>query len=245
MRILQFRERFAHLFGDHGPFQGPFPQLFQEQLAARTGLDIELAFVEKRVAANPNDIGMQVLLADYLSGKGTDLDRAAASANKAIQILSTATKPAGMTEAQWEKQSNGQKGLAYSALGQVYVNQKDDAKAVAAFEQAKPLLKDSTLNYARNLYRLGFTLAQMKRDTEARAALEEAAKPDTSYRAMAEELLRKKGHSQLAKRAGRETAHGRIACHIDAGTGRAALVEMYKRKNREVLGSAGRYGQEI
>jgi tetratricopeptide (TPR) repeat protein len=159
-----------------------------------------LAFVEKRVAANPNDIGMQVLLADYLSGKGTDLDRAAASANKAIQLLSTATKPAGMTEAQWEKQSNGQKGLAYSALGQVYVNQKDDAKAVAAFEQAKPLLKDSTLNYARNLYRLGFTLAQMKRDTEARAALEEAARPDTSYRAMAEELLRKLPASRARRR---------------------------------------------
>jgi fructose-bisphosphate aldolase class II len=29
------------------------------------------------------------------------------------------------------------------------------------------------------------------------------------------------------------------------GPARAALVEMYKRKNRDVLGSAGRYGQEI
>jgi fructose-bisphosphate aldolase class II len=29
------------------------------------------------------------------------------------------------------------------------------------------------------------------------------------------------------------------------GPARAALVEMYKRKNREVLGSAGRYGQEL
>jgi tetratricopeptide (TPR) repeat protein len=150
-----------------------------------------LAFVEKRVAANPNDIGMQVLLADYLSGKGTDLERAAAAANKAIQLLSTATKPAGVAEAEWEKQSNGQKGLAYSALGQIYVDQKDNDKAVAAFEKAKPLLKDSTVNYARNLYRLGSTLAQMKRNTEARAALEEAAKPDTPYRAMSQALLRK------------------------------------------------------
>jgi len=29
------------------------------------------------------------------------------------------------------------------------------------------------------------------------------------------------------------------------GPARTALVEMYKRKNREVLGSAGRYGQEF
>ncbi|MDE3135212.1 MAG: tetratricopeptide repeat protein [Acidobacteriota bacterium] len=159
-----------------------------------------LAFVEKRVAVNPDDIGMQVLLADYLSGKGTDLDRASAAANKVIQLLSTATKPAGMTDAQWEKQSNGQKGQAYSALGQVYVDQKDNDKAVAAFEQAKPLLKDSTVNYARNLYRLGSTLAQMKRNTEARAALEEAAKLETPYRAMSEALLRKLSTSRARTR---------------------------------------------
>jgi tetratricopeptide (TPR) repeat protein len=159
-----------------------------------------LAFVEKRVTLNPDDVGMQVLLADYLSSKGTDLDRAVAAANKAIQVLSTATKPANMTEAQWETQSNGQKGLAYSALGQVYVNQKDNAKAVAAFQQATPLLKGSTVNYARNLYRLGFTLAQMKRNTEARAALEEAAKPDTPYRAMSEALLRKLAPATRARR---------------------------------------------
>jgi fructose-bisphosphate aldolase class II len=29
------------------------------------------------------------------------------------------------------------------------------------------------------------------------------------------------------------------------GPARKALVEMYKRKNREVLGSAGRYGEEL
>jgi fructose-bisphosphate aldolase class II len=29
------------------------------------------------------------------------------------------------------------------------------------------------------------------------------------------------------------------------GPARTALIEMYKRKNREVLGSAGRYGSEI
>jgi tetratricopeptide (TPR) repeat protein len=149
-----------------------------------------LAFVKKRVAANPDDVGMQLLLADYLSTKGTELDQAETSANKVIQLLSTAQKPAGMADAQWQKQSSNQKGLAYSALGQVYVNQKKDDEAVKAFEQAKPLLVGSTENSARNLYRLGYTLAKMKRYTEARAALEEAAKPNTPYRAMSEKLLR-------------------------------------------------------
>lgn len=154
-----------------------------------------LAFIKKRVAANPNDVGMQLLLADYLSTKGTELDQAETSANKVIQILSTAQKPAGMADAQWQKQSSNQKGLAYSALGQVYVNQKKNEDAVKAFEQAKPLLVGSTENSARNLYRLGYTLAKLKRYTEARAALEEAAKPNTPYRAMSQKLLRTLPHT--------------------------------------------------
>ena len=147
-----------------------------------------LAFVKRRVKANPDDVGMQLLLADYLSTKGIELDQAETSANKVIQLLST-QKPAGMTADQ-QKQAANQKGLAYSALGQVYVNQKKSDEAVKAFEQAKPLLVGSTENSARNLYRLGYTLAKMKRYTEARAALEEAAKPNTPYRAMSQKLLR-------------------------------------------------------
>lgn len=149
-----------------------------------------LAFVQKRVAANPNDLLMQLLLADYLSTKGTNLDQAEASAKKALDILSTAQKPASMSDAQWQKQSNGQKGMAYSALGQVYAEQKKNDEAVKAFEQAKPLLEGSTENSARNSYRLGYTLAKMKRYAEARAALEEASKPNTQYRALSEKVLR-------------------------------------------------------
>jgi tetratricopeptide (TPR) repeat protein len=192
-------DRFMDAFPDSSYTQSAEKRM--AQMYDRSGETAKLlAFLEKRVESNPNDIGMQVLLADYLSGKGTDLDRAAAAANKAIELLSTATKPASMSAAQWEKESNGQKGQAYSALGQIYVDQKANDKAVAAFEQAKPLLKDSTVNYARNLYRLGSTLAQMKRNTEARAALEEAAKLDTPYRAMSEALLRKLSTSRAHTR---------------------------------------------
>jgi len=57
---------------------------------------------------------------------------------------------------------------------------------------------------------------------ECKKALEEA-KGDEK---LAIELLRKKGMAQLAKRAGRETAEGRIACCVDSAAGRAALVEL-------------------
>ncbi len=57
---------------------------------------------------------------------------------------------------------------------------------------------------------------------ECKKALEEA-KGDAK---LAVELLRKKGMSQLGKRAGRDTGEGRVACHLDPATGRAALVEI-------------------
>lgn len=159
-----------------------------------------LAFVQKRVAANPADIGMQLMLADYLSSNGLHLDQAEASAKKVISLVPTATKPSGMTDAAWKKQSDNRQGLAYSALGQVYVEQKNYVAAVKSFEQAKPLLVGSKLNNARNLYRLGSTLARLRRYAEARAALEEAAKLDTPYRASAENLLRRLPGSRRRRR---------------------------------------------
>lgn len=57
---------------------------------------------------------------------------------------------------------------------------------------------------------------------ECKKALEETGGDE----AAAVELLRKKGLAQATKRAGRETAEGRVACHIDAAAGRAALVEI-------------------
>jgi hypothetical protein len=153
--------------------------------------DKMLAFAQNRISRNPDEVAMRLLLADYWSGKGAKLDQAAASAQKVIDLLSHANAPAGVPAAKWQQQVAREKGLAHSALGQVYVQQGKDMAAIAAFQQAKPLLKSDTVNYARNLYRLGFTFAKLKKNTEARAALTEAAGLDTPYRAMAQELLRK------------------------------------------------------
>ena len=86
-----------------------------------------------------------------------------------------------------------QQGLAYSTLGQVDVNKGQNAEAVAAFKKAGPLLKSSTVSYARNEYRLGFTLAKMQKIPEAKAALTEAASIDSPYRALAQQTLAKIG----------------------------------------------------
>lgn len=57
---------------------------------------------------------------------------------------------------------------------------------------------------------------------ECKKALEESA----GDKQKAIEWLRKKGMSQLTKRAGRETGEGRVVSHVDNATGRIAMVEL-------------------
>lgn len=156
-----------------------------------------LETAQKLIAADPNNSTMLVLLADYWSerGQAADMDKAEASAKKALDLLAQAKKPANVPEDQWQQQVNLQKGLAYSSLGQVYVVKGRNAPAVDAFKQANPLLKSSRTAYGRNLYRLGFTLAKMQHMDEARIVLTEAVSINSPYSALAQQTLDKIGGS--------------------------------------------------
>lgn len=145
------------------------------------------------LAKNPDDISMLILLADNWSENGQHLDQASADAKNALDLLAQAKKPDNLTDDQWQKQISIQKGLAYSVLGQVYVNNNQNEQAVDAFKQASPLLKSDAFSYGRNLYRWGFTLAKMKRVPEARKVLTEAISVNSPYKAKAQETLNKIG----------------------------------------------------
>jgi tetratricopeptide (TPR) repeat protein len=149
--------------------------------------------------ADPNNISMLLLLADYWSENGEQLDKAADFAKKALDLLPKAAKPENVADEQWKQQVSLQKGIALTSLGEVYVNRSQNAPAVDAFKQASPLLKSSTVTYARNLYRLGFTLAKMQRTAEARTVLTEAVSINSPYRAQAQETLDKIGGATARK----------------------------------------------
>lgn len=140
---------------------------------------------------DPANIDILLLLADYWSERGQQLDAALADAQKALDAIGKAKKPDAVSDEDWTQQTSMQKGLAYTALGQIYVNKEQNPQAVAAFRQAGPLLKTNPTNYARNQYRLGFTLAKMKKIPEARAALTEAASINSPYRDLAQQTLTK------------------------------------------------------
>ena len=152
-----------------------------------------LASAQAALTADPNDVSILLLLADYWSDNGQQLDKAAASAQKALDILQQAKKPENVADDQWRQQVSVEKGIAYSSLGEVYVVKGRNGPAVDTFKLANPLLKSSAFYYGRNLYRLGFTLAKMQRIPEARTVLTEAVSVNSPYKSRAQETLDKIG----------------------------------------------------
>jgi tetratricopeptide (TPR) repeat protein len=142
------------------------------------------------LAKDPNNVGMLLLLADYYSEKGEQLDKAETYARKVISAPDTAKKPDGVTDEQWQQQSVLQKGLALSALGQVNIQKKNNAQAAENLKAAAPLLKPDANSYARNQYRLGYALLNLKKIPEAKAALTDAASVDSPYKALAQAKLK-------------------------------------------------------
>jgi tetratricopeptide (TPR) repeat protein len=149
---------------------------------------------------DPDNLGMLLLLSDYYSEKGEQLDKAQAYAKKAITVLGTAQKPEGVTDQQWQQQASLQKGLAFSALGQVNMEKKDNPQAVQNLRTAAPLLKADAVSYARNQYRLAFALLNLKRIPEAKEALTQAASVESPYKALAQEKLKEAAKPAVARK---------------------------------------------
>jgi tetratricopeptide (TPR) repeat protein len=142
------------------------------------------------LAKDPDNLGILLLLADDYSEKGEQLDKAEAYAKKATSLCDAAKKPEGMSDADWQKQINLQKGLALSALGQIDLQKKLNPAAVDSLTKAAPLLKTNAAVYARNQYRLGFAYLNLKNTAGAKQAFTDAASVDSPYKGPAQDKLK-------------------------------------------------------
>jgi tetratricopeptide (TPR) repeat protein len=142
------------------------------------------------LAKGPDNIGILLLLADDYSEKGEQLEKAEAYAKKAVSLCDTAKKPDGVNDADWQKQINLQRGLAFSALGQIDLQKKLNPAAVDSLTKAAPLLKSNAAVYARNQYRLGFAYLNVKKTAEAKQAFTDAASVDSPYKGPAQDKLK-------------------------------------------------------
>jgi tetratricopeptide (TPR) repeat protein len=183
-----FGERFAADFPD-SPYAASSEGIAASAYQQMQNIPKMIAAADKAISMDPNNTDMLLLLADHYSEKGQELDKADADAKKAIDILGAAKKPDNMSDDDWQKRITFQTGLAWSAEGQVLINRNNLEGALSAFQKASPLLKSNTVYYARNLYRLGFTYARMKKVPEATAALNEVISMDTPFKVPAQQTL--------------------------------------------------------
>ncbi|MFQ5664464.1 MAG: hypothetical protein ACE5HL_11610 [Terriglobia bacterium] len=163
--------------------------------------------------ANPDEPSMLVLVADVLSERRQQLNRARELATRLLDLLQTQAekvRPPGWADEQWAAQKQLWEGLGHSILGYVLLLEgaaqpaSEKAKtqqAIQEFRAANPLLQGQAQLYARNLYRLGFAHAKLGELPQAREALAEVMKLETPYRQLARPLLEKV--EQRLKRRGR------------------------------------------
>jgi tetratricopeptide (TPR) repeat protein len=152
------------------------------------------------LAKDPSNLGMLLLLSDYYSDKADQLSKAETYAKKALSVLDGAPKPEGVADERWAQQRSLQKGLALSSLGQVNIEKKDNTQAAENLKAAAPLLKPDDGSYARNQYRLGFALLNLKRTAEAKEAFTQAASVNSPYKALAQEKLKASAGAAPARR---------------------------------------------
>jgi tetratricopeptide (TPR) repeat protein len=181
--------RFAKIFPDSTyalPAMGVAASSYQQ--AQNTPKMLEVA--NTILAKDPNNMGMLLLVSDYYGEKGEQLDKAETYAQKVATLADTAQRPSDVGEDQWKQQTSLQKGLALSTLGQINLQKKNNAGAVQNLQAAAPLLKSNDTSYARNQYRLGFALLNLKKIPEAKTAFTEAASVNSPYKSYAQDKLK-------------------------------------------------------
>jgi tetratricopeptide (TPR) repeat protein len=181
--------RFASLFPDSpNAGQALSAAAFTYQQAQNRPKMIETA--NNALEKDPANLGILLLLADDYSEKGEQLDKAESYAKKAASLCDSAKKPEGVSDADWQKQINLQKGLALSAIGQIDLQKKLNPAAAESLNKAAPLLKSNASVYARNQYRLGFAYLNLKKMPEAKQAFTDAASVESPYKGPAQDKLK-------------------------------------------------------
>jgi hypothetical protein len=146
------------------------------------------AFGDKVLAKNPNDVKLLTVLASAYISDPSHAAKAGTLARKAIEL---------QKEPGADPQAKTFAGLAHSVLGQSLLHENKFLPATSELKTAATLLKDSPQDQAGAYYFLGFAYVKLERGGDAVAALTEAAKADTPYRAPAQDMI---GKIQAARR---------------------------------------------
>jgi tetratricopeptide (TPR) repeat protein len=177
-------------------FTPTFPNSrFQEQVASYAMMSLSelkdtsrlIAYAEKALAADPNNLPALLLLAGTYADdpKPGSVAKAVTYAQKAIEVAKADAPDA-------DRSRKVSAGAAHSTLGYAYMKQDKTAAAIPELKSAVALLKgQDDQQYAIALYRLGFAYAKLSKISEARDVLQEAVKIPGPVQQPAQDLLAK------------------------------------------------------
>lgn len=150
-----------------------------------------IAYANKKLAANPDDLPTLVMLANTYAD-GTEAAKAIPYAEKAI-LAAKADAPDA------DKTRKISAGSAHCALGRVYANQGKTALSVTELKSATTLLKgEDEQQFAVAAYYLGWDYAKQNKLTDARAILTQAAGISGPVQGASKELLTKVNSARAA-----------------------------------------------
>ncbi|HZQ20573.1 MAG TPA: hypothetical protein VFA90_17920 [Terriglobales bacterium] len=130
-----------------------------------------MQYADKALAANPNNLPALILLANYYvdSSEAGALPKAISYAQRAI-VAAKADDPAA------DKTQKISAGAAHAVMGRAYAKQEKTIPSIGELKSAVALLKgQDEQQYAIAAYFLGWDYAKLRKLTEARAVLTDAA----------------------------------------------------------------------
>jgi tetratricopeptide (TPR) repeat protein len=184
-------------------FTATFPKSgMDEQLTSYAMLSLSelkdtprlIAYGEKALAANPNNVPAMLMLANAYadSSEPGALTKAAKYAGQAI-LVAKADEPDA------DKTRKISAGVAHSTLGRVYAKQEKTAPSITELKAATHLLKgEDEQQYAIAAYFLGWDYAKQKRLSEARAVLSDSVSITGPMQQPTKELLAKVNSARTA-----------------------------------------------
>jgi hypothetical protein len=171
----------------------------QEPLVAaysQTGNDDKaVALAEKAIAANQPAPEMLLLVANAYLQKKQEPQKVHAYAAKAVELISTEPKPAGMSDADWASMKAKVAGRAEYVDGKLYASENNYAKADQELRKALPSIESNAAMKAEVLFMLGFANYKLaaqnpERAQDAATYFRECAAIRSPYQATAARDLR-------------------------------------------------------
>lgn len=152
-----------------------------------------LAYGEKTLATNPDDIPTLLMMADAYAADPKEAAKAATYANKVLTLV-------GPNPSADDKTKRSYAGLAHTTLGRADLNLDKLIPAVADLKSAVSLLQDDPQDQQPALFYLGYAYAKQNHKADAVAALQKAAAISGPYQGPANDMLAKVNAGAPAKK---------------------------------------------